>query len=66
MNKNDIPTAIYYNKIFSELDLYKGTDSIQFPISKIISERIFSIPMHPYLKESEINKIITKLNKFYG
>ena len=66
LNKNDIPTAIYYNKIFSELDLYKGTDSIQFPISKIISERIFSIPMHPYLKESEINKIITKLNKFYG
>ena len=31
------------------------------PISEEISERIFSIPMHPYLTDKEINKICNTL-----
>ena len=66
LSKNDIPTSIYYNKIFSELDIYKKLHLRKYPISKSISKRIFSIPMHPYLEENEINKIVSKLNEFYG
>jgi dTDP-4-amino-4,6-dideoxygalactose transaminase len=50
-----IPTAIYYPKplhlqtAFSELG-YQGGD---FPISEDCSERIFSLPMHPYLVETD-------------
>jgi UDP-2-acetamido-2-deoxy-ribo-hexuluronate aminotransferase len=54
-----IPTAIYYPKplhlqsAFASLGYKKG----DFPISEETAERIFSIPMHPYLSEREQQKI---------
>ena len=56
----DIPTAIYYPKplhsqtAFSNLG-YKEDD---FPVSEGCSKRIFSLPMHPYLKTEDQNKIV--------
>ena len=67
LNKSDIPTAIFYKKIFSELDIYKNSingENLEFNISKEISSRILSIPMHPYLKKDEIDYIIDKINSF--
>lgn len=54
-----IPTAIYYPKplhlqsAFSDLG-YKNGD---FPVSEDCSDRIFSLPMHPYLAEEDLKKI---------
>ena len=54
-----IPTAIYYPKplhlqtAFSYLGYAKG----DFPIAEKVSERIFSVPMHPYLMEEEQARI---------
>ncbi len=54
-----IPTAIYYPKplhlqpAFSNLG-YKDGD---FPISEDCSDRIFSLPMHPYLMKTDQAKI---------
>jgi UDP-2-acetamido-2-deoxy-ribo-hexuluronate aminotransferase len=54
-----IPTAIYYPKplhlqsAFASLGYKKG----DFPISEETAERIFSIPMHPYLSEREQQKV---------
>ena len=54
-----IPTAIYYPKplhlqtAYTELGYKEG----DFPISEDYSKRIFSLPMHPYLKEEEQQKI---------
>ena len=48
-----IPTAIYYPKplhlqtAFSYLGYRQG----EFPVSEYVSERIFSLPMHPYLDQ---------------
>ncbi len=56
-----IPTAIYYPKplhlqaAFAELR-YKPGD---FPVSENIANRIFSLPMHPYLVESDQKWIIS-------
>ena len=63
LNKNDIPTAIYYKNIFSKMSLYNCSKS--FPISEKISKRIFSIPMHPYLTKSEMDKIIDLIIKYF-
>jgi UDP-2-acetamido-2-deoxy-ribo-hexuluronate aminotransferase len=58
-----IPTAIYYplplhlQGAFEHLG-YKSGD---FPISEKISGKIFSLPMHPYLKESDQQKIIATI-----
>jgi len=54
-----IPTAIYYPQplhlqtAFSSLGYKKG----DFPISEDYAQRIFSLPMHPYLTEEEQIKI---------
>ena len=54
-----IPTAIYYPKplhlqmAFKELEHRKG----DFQVSESVSDRILSLPMHPYLSESDIDKI---------
>lgn len=58
--KNEgIPTAVYYPKplhlqtAFDYLCYKKG----DFPIAEKICERIFSLPMHPYLKNDQIDRI---------
>jgi len=60
MKKAGIPTAVYYPKplhlqgAFSTLG-YKAGD---FPVSETASEKIFSLPMHPYLKDEEIARVV--------
>ncbi len=55
LRRHDVPTAIYYPKplhfqqAFANLEYQKGA----FPVSENLSERIFSIPMHPYLNETD-------------
>ena len=60
LKENGIPTAIYYpvplhlQKAFEAL-AYQEAD---FPVSEDFSKRIFSLPMHPYLKEEDQRKIV--------
>ncbi len=55
LSNSGVPTAIYYPKplhlqtAFSFLNYEKGA----FPVSENVSSRIFSLPMHPYLKLEE-------------
>ncbi len=64
LSKAEIPSMIYYRipihlqKAFTFLNYQKG----DFPISEKISERIFSIPMHPYLSKKDQDKIIAVIN----
>jgi dTDP-4-amino-4,6-dideoxygalactose transaminase len=58
-----IPTAIYYpqplhlQSAFSSLGYQKG----DFPISEDCAQRIFSLPMHPYLTEEDQKKISSSI-----
>jgi UDP-2-acetamido-2-deoxy-ribo-hexuluronate aminotransferase len=66
LKESGIPTAIYYPKplhmqtAFSHLGHRQG----DFPISEFISERIFSLPMHPYLEQDAQIKIANALRTF--
>ena len=66
LSNKKIPSMIYYKiplhlqKVFKHLN-YKDGD---FPISEDISNRIISIPIHPYLKEVDQQYIINTLNSF--
>ena len=59
LKQEGIPSAIYYPKplhlqtAFS----YLGYEAGDFPVSEDCSQRIFSLPMHPYLTESDQEKI---------
>jgi len=58
-----IPFAVYYPKplhlqtALSHLGYRKG----DFPVSESVSERIFSLPMHPYLEREEQIKIVNAI-----
>ncbi len=55
----DIPTAVYYPKPLHLQTAYAslGYKEGEFAISEDCSRRIFSLPMHPYLKEKDQTKI---------
>jgi UDP-2-acetamido-2-deoxy-ribo-hexuluronate aminotransferase len=65
LKKEGIPTAVYYptplhlQTAFADLG-YKVGD---FPISEDYSKRIFSIPMHPYLKPDDQKRIVAVIDK---
>jgi dTDP-4-amino-4,6-dideoxygalactose transaminase len=56
----EIPYAIYYPKplhlqeAFAHLNYREG----DFPVSEGLSRRIFSLPMHPYLRVADQNRVI--------
>ncbi len=63
LKAKEIPTAIYYPKplhrqtAFAYLDYKEG----DFPVSEERASRIFSLPMHPYMKSEDQEKIIQTL-----
>ena len=65
LNSKNIPTAIFYKKIFSKLEIYKHLNNELFGVSQDISNRIFSIPMHPYLNEQELKFITNTIRRFF-
>lgn len=68
LKDNNIPTAIYYPKplhmqsVFQHVN-YSVETAGTLNVSEEISSRIFSIPMHPYLSDGEINKVCDVLIK---
>ena len=63
LGKAGIPTVIYYptplhlQPAFADLRYRKG----DFPVSESASQRIFSLPMSPYLSDQHIERIIQAL-----
>lgn len=60
-----IPTAIYYPKPLHLQPAFQmlGYKYGDFPISEDISNRIFSLPMHPYLSQDDQTHIVSVLAK---
>lgn len=61
LQQQEIPTAIYYPKPLHLQDAYLdlGYKAGDFPVSENISQRIFSLPMHPYLMAEQVDAIAT-------
>ena len=64
LNQQGIPTAIYYptplhlQEAFTGLGYSRG----DFPVSEDVADRIFSVPMHPYLSREDQDKIVEAIN----
>ena len=56
-----IETGTHYKPIH-QMSLYKK--SVKLPITEKIAKEIVTIPIHPNLSDSDIDKIITTINKF--
>jgi dTDP-4-amino-4,6-dideoxygalactose transaminase len=56
------PTPIHLQKAYKDLGYTHG----DFPAAEKISRRIISLPMHPFLKRSEIEYVTGKILEFLG
>jgi UDP-2-acetamido-2-deoxy-ribo-hexuluronate aminotransferase len=63
MGEAGIPTAVYYPLPMHLQPAYAdfGDGKGSLPVSESLSRRIMSLPMHPYLDESTIDRICTAL-----
>lgn len=63
LKEASIPSAIYYPKPLHLQTAFKslGHTPGDFPVSEACAERIFSIPMHPYLTEEDQQRVIRAL-----
>ncbi len=66
LKQNQVPTAVYYPKPLhlQSAFSYLGFEMGDMPISEEVSEKIFSLPMHPYLAKEDQDSIVqTIINK---
>jgi UDP-2-acetamido-2-deoxy-ribo-hexuluronate aminotransferase len=65
LKEASIPTAIYYPKPLHLQTAFEflGYKEGQFPVSEDCARRIFSLPMHPYLKKEDQERIVGIINK---
>jgi dTDP-4-amino-4,6-dideoxygalactose transaminase len=63
LSKAGVPSAIYYPKPLHQQEAFSflAHKNGDFPVSENAAERIFSLPMHPYLKEEDQMKIAEAL-----
>lgn len=63
--KNHIQTAIYYQKPLHLQTVYRdlGYNKGDLKVAENISNRIFSLPMHPYLSDETVEHIVNTMNK---
>lgn len=68
LTNQGLPTAVFYpipihlSTAYQHLD-HKAGD---FPVSEAVSEKIVSLPMHPYLNEEQVNKVINAVVESTG
>ena len=65
LSEKNIPSVVYYPKSLSQQDGYKNFPKVSsgLNISHYLSDTVLSLPMHPYLKQKNQNKIIDTLIK---
>lgn len=63
MNLANIPTAIHYPIPLHQQPAYAKISRISGTLhnSELIAKRVFSLPMHPYLEDSEQDRIVAAL-----
>ena len=66
LKEEGIPTAVYYPKPLHLQDAFSGLGYSygDMPVSEAVAKEIFSIPMHPYLQESDQVKIADAIRKY--
>ena len=64
LKSSNIPCAIHYSHPINLSPAYTKYCKGNTPISDNLSKRVISIPMHPYLKSEDQNKIINTVVNF--
>lgn len=56
-----IPSMVYYPRGMHQQTAYQGMrlDDKDFPVTSSLAGRVLSLPMHPYLSDDDIDKVIS-------
>jgi len=67
LSEKKIPTMIYYAIPLHKQEVYKNlySDYCDLSVSEDICQRVFSLPMHPYLERSETDYIIESIKEYF-
>jgi dTDP-4-amino-4,6-dideoxygalactose transaminase len=68
LKTQNIPAVVYYPKPLQEQVAYKGyyLAGQNLDVSKYLSDRVLSLPMHPYLTTAQQDRIIAAIRSFFG
>lgn len=63
--ESGIPTMVYYPKGLHEQQAFASLGYVRgdFPVSEMMADRVFSLPMHPYLEDVEIDRIVASMGR---
>jgi len=66
LKNNDIPSMIYYPKPMHEQTAYKdlGYQKGSSPVAEFLSGCVLSLPLHPYITDDEITRVVGAINDF--
>jgi len=66
LKTKNINLGIHYENPIHKMKPYKKyfTNNCYLPNSEKFSKEVFSLPLHPFIKKSEINKVAKELNLF--
>ncbi len=68
LSSKNIPTMIYYIKPMHKQGAFSSYDfdESDYLVTNKLSDTVLSLPMHPYLKEEEINFVCNSIKEFYS
>jgi UDP-2-acetamido-2-deoxy-ribo-hexuluronate aminotransferase len=68
LKEQGIPTAVYYPKCLHEQPVFAnlGHKYGDFPVSETVSKEVISLPMHPFLTESDQDMIVEQIKNNLG
>jgi perosamine synthetase len=68
LREEGIETAIYYPKTLPAQKLYRdlGYDDASFPVARCLADEVLSLPVHPGLSETDLQRIIDAVNAWTG
>lgn len=66
LKEQGIPSMVYYPKPMHGQTAYKnlGYDKGSLPVTENLCETVLSLPLHPYIKEDEIDKVVNAIKDF--
>lgn len=68
LSENNIQVMIHYDKALHENKLFENYDFRAEGLNEVnkIKTQVLSLPIHPFLKDDEINFVIQKIKEFYN
>ena len=63
LKSDGIPTALYYPAPIHLQKPYLGSVKVNLPFTENLSNSVLSLPMHPYLKIKDQEKIACSLSR---